>query len=186
MNSFDEFTTDRTKRRLNFWIVIAVVMMLSNLILTIICWKAFNSRTIEITPFIGGESYTRSGSGVGESYIRMMSENFINLRLDVTPENIKKNHARILPYIDSRARGDFTQSLLKEQHQIIHNKISSYFDIDDVAVDAANFKAVIKGELKRFVGTRALKSVYQTYGIQYSYVNRRLHIVGFKKLKEKS
>lgn len=172
------------KKSVNLWVVIAILMIVSNVLLALMCWYTIAHQKIEVTPFFGNQGYMKSDTGVDVHYLNQMSENFILTRLNVTPSNIKANHARLLNYIDSRYYHVLTAALLREQKQVIDKKISSYFDIDSINSNPSEFKTILKGHLRRFVGTRELPAKSATYELNYTYHLGRLSIISFEKTAE--
>ena len=162
------------KKSVNLWVVISASLMLSNVILALICWYAIAHQKIEVTPFFGNQGYMKSDTAVDTHYLDQMSENFILTRLNVTPSNIKANHARLLNYIDSRYYHALTEILLREQKQVTNQKISS----------PSELKTILKGHLRRFVGMRELPAKSATYELKYTYHLGRLSIISFEKTVE--
>lgn len=172
------------KKSVNLWVVISATLMCSNVILALLCWYAIAHQKIEVTPFFGNQGYIKSDAGVDVHYLDQMSVNFIFARLNVTPSNIKTNHAMLLNYIDSRYYPVLTGVLLHEQKQIIDKKISSYFDIESFDSHPEELKTRIKGTLRRFVGIRELPAKSATYELRYTYHLGRLSISSFEKTAE--
>lgn len=183
MNYFNASTEDILKKRLNFWIATASIMIVSNLLLAGLSWYALLHQKVEVTPFFGNQGYSRSGSEVDVHYLNQLSENFILTRFNVSPSTIKSNHARLLTYVSADAYHNLSALLLKEQQQIIKNKISSYFDIDTVKSSPAQLTTVISGSLKRFVGSRELPETKASYRMKYQYHLGRPVIVSFEKVE---
>lgn len=170
------------KKSVNLWVVISASMMLSNVILATLCWYALAHQKIEVTPFFGNQGYMKSDEQVDVHYLDQMSQNFVIARLNVTPSNIKANHARLLNYIASNYYHDLNETLLREQKQVIDKNISSYFDIQSIASET--LKTSIKGNLHRFVGLRQLPTKSVIYELKYQYHLGRLSIVSFEKTGE--
>ncbi len=172
------------KKRVNLWVVMSASLMLSNVILALLCWYAIAHQKIEVTPFFGNQGYMKSDTDVDVHYLNQMSENFILTRLNVTPSNIKANHARLLNYIDSRYYHALTAALLREQKQVLDQKISSYFGIESINSSPSELKTTLKGQLRRFVGIRELPPKAATYELKYTYHLGRLSIISFEKTGE--
>lgn len=172
------------KKRVNLWVVMSASLMLSNVILALLCWYAIAHQKIEVTPFYGNQGYMKSDAVVDANYLDQMAENFILTRLNVTPSNIKANHARLLNHINSRYYNVITDVLLREQKQIIDQKISSYFDIKSIDSSPSELKTTLKGQLRRFVGIRELPPKRATYELKYTYHLGRLSIISFEKTGE--
>lgn len=172
------------KKSINLWVVISASLMLSNVILAVLCWYALSHQKIEVTPFFGSQGYMKSETEVDVHYLNQMSENFVLARLNVTPSNIKANHARLLNYIASAYYHDLNEGLLREQKQVLAKKISSYFDIESIDSNPTSLKTTIKGRLHRFVGLRQLPCKSVSYELKYRYHLGKLSIVSFEKTGE--
>lgn len=172
------------KKSVNLWVVICASLICSNVILALLCWYAIAHQKIEVTPFFGSQGYMKSDAGVDVHYLDQMSENFIFTRLNVTPSNIKANHAKILNYIDSRYYHALTSTLLREQKQVVDKHISSYIDIESINSSPSELKTRIKGNLRRFVGIRELPTKSASYELKYAYHLGRLSIISFEKIAE--
>ncbi len=185
MEYYNASKEDTLKKRLNFWVVTAVVMIVSNVMLAGLCWYALLHEKVEVTPFFGNQGYVRSGSEVDIHYINQLSENFVLTRFNVSPGTVKANHARLLNYVSTDAYHDLSQVLLKEQQQVLKNKISSSFDIQSVQTNPEQLTSLVSGHLKRYVGSRALPDIKVHYRLKYRYHLGRPAIVSFEKVEDK-
>lgn len=184
MSYFNESNEAVLKKRLNFWVVTASIMIISNLMLAALSWYALLHQKVEITPFFGNQGYSRSGSEVDVHYLNQLSENFVLTRFNVSPNTVKSNHARLLNYVSSDAYHDLSQVLLKEQALVLKNKISSYFDIESVRSNPKRLSTRVAGSLKRYVGNRALPEINVNYRLKYRYHLGRPAIVSFEKVED--
>jgi conjugal transfer pilus assembly protein TraE len=110
-----------------------------------------------------------------------MSENFIYLRLNTTPETVKFNHKRLLSFVGSAQYKVFNEQLEKESKLIAQEAISSHFDIESIHPNAHKLSCEISGVLKRVVGGRELKDEHITYSLQFRYNQGALQITQFTK-----
>lgn len=183
MNTLKQSKDFLLKKSINFWVVVSAFLMVSNVVLALLCWYSAYHQKIEITPFFGGQSYIKSDSDIDVHYLLQMSENFVAARLNVTPENIKANHERLLRYVDSRYFSAFSDALIRERTHIIGQKISTYFDVTSMTPNLSTLSVTVTGQLKRFVGLRALETKTRTYTLRYNYHLGQLALVSFEQKK---
>lgn len=165
--------------RFNLMTVIVLGLLISNVMIAGLLWLATYHQRIEVTPFFSGSSYTKSRNAVDESYLKLMSENFIYSRLNVTPETVKENHKRLLKFVGSHLYRTFAAQLAKEEALVIQQKISSHFEITDINVDSQSLQCMVKGILRRSVGFRELKATTLQYKLQFRYSLDRLSLENF-------
>jgi len=91
------------KDRLSMMVVLVCGLLIANILLVIlVCYMHFHQR-IEITPFFSKEAYVKTESGVDSQYLKLMSENFLFLRLNVTPESVVAQHKQLLSMVSNSA-----------------------------------------------------------------------------------
>ncbi|QDQ41216.1 type IV conjugative transfer system protein TraE (plasmid) [Legionella geestiana] len=176
---------NRLSDRLNLMVFLVFGLLVSNVLLSCFVYRAWNSRTVEITPFSGSPGYVKSASMADSHYLSLMSENFINERLNVSPETVDANHRRLLSFVNSAQYAEVSAQLKREAVDIKAKKIASSFDITHIQANPREMTAVVSGVLKRFVGVRALKEERKTCQLRFDYRNGRLSIAQFVILKEK-
>ncbi len=165
--------------RLSLMVVLVLGLMVSNIILAYQALYALRHQKREIVPYASTSGYLISDTTVDTHYLNLMTQNFIYTRLNVTPHNVNQNHNQLLSYVDSSIYSQFKKKLAKEREVIQSKKITSNFDILDMKPDSQHLMSIVKGQLKRYVGYRALKVEEKTYRIQYRYQMGKLSIVGF-------
>lgn len=175
----------RLSDRLNLMVFLVFGLLVSNVLLSCFVYRAWNARTVEITPFSGSPGYLKSASTADSHYLSLMAENFVNERLNVSPETVDANHKRLLSFVDSAQYAEVSAQLTREAGVIRAKKISSAFDITQIRTDTGQMTAVVSGVLKRFVGLRALSEERKSCQLRFHYRNGRLSIAQFVILKEK-
>lgn len=171
--------------RFNLMVVLVFGLLVSNMLLSCFLFKAWNHHTVEVTPFSGAPSYLKSASSVDGNYLSLMTENFVNERLNVTPETVDANHRRLLTYVGHQNYTSILRLLINESKVIKAKKMSSVFYIDKNKPNPQELTVVVSGLLRRFVGLQALEDVRKTYVLKFQYKDSRLSIVQFSLLKEK-
>lgn len=170
--------------RFNLMVALVFGLLLSNVLLSCFLFTAWSQHTIEVTPFSGAPSYLKSASSVDGHYLSLMAENFINERLNVTPETVDSNHQRLLSYVNHQSYSQILRTLTKEAKVIKAKKMSSIFYIDKNKANPHELTVVVSGNLKRFVGLQAVTDEHKSYVLQFQYKDSRLSIVKFSLLKE--
>ncbi|WP_419421559.1 type IV conjugative transfer system protein TraE (plasmid) [Legionella sp. D16C41] len=148
-------------------------------------FKVWRHHTIEVTPFSGNPGYFKSAAHVDAHYLNLMAENFVNERLNVTPETVDANHQRLLSFVSHEHYALMLGLLAKEAKVIKAKKMSSTFDIAHIKSNPAELTTVVSGRLKRYVGLQALNEEQKSYLLQFKYNDSRLSIIQFSLLKEK-
>ncbi|WP_131784011.1 type IV conjugative transfer system protein TraE [Legionella gresilensis] len=171
--------------RFNLMVVLVFGLLLANVVLSCFLYEVWSHHTIEVTPFSGGASYFKSTTNVDSHYLSLMSENFVNERLNVTPETVDANHQRLLSFVNPKHYSDLLRKLTNEAKVIKTKKMSSTFAIAEIKTNPQALTAVVTGKLKRYVGLHALNDEQKTYLLQFYYQNSRLSILKFMPLKEK-
>ena len=115
-----------------------------------------------------------------------MSENFVFLRLNITPENVAANYKKLLSFVLPNSYATIFNSLSKEAKVIGTKKITSFFAIESFNSDPQNLVTKVTGILHRYVGERALANERLIYTLQYRYIQGRLYIVSFTKEKARA
>ena len=82
--------------RFNLMVSLVFILLISNLILASLVYHTTLNQRIEITPFFKNESYVKNLKNVDAHYLTLMAENFIYLRLNVSPQTISFNHKQLL------------------------------------------------------------------------------------------
>lgn len=113
-----------------------------------------------------------------------MAENFINERLNVSPETVDAKHERLLSFVSPGVYPYFLKQLSLEAGVIKDKKMSSSFDITAIQVDPSNLTARVTGRQKRYVGIQSIDDVQRIYELQFHYAQGRLSIIQFALKKE--
>lgn len=178
-----ESRLSKVSARLNLMVILVLGLMLSNLMLAYMALHALKHQKREIVPFGSSKGYVLSESFVDIHYLNLMARNFVYTRLNVTPDTVGKNHAQLLNYVDPLIYAPFKRKLAQEESVIKSKKISSFFEITDFNSNSTELLTVLKGNLKRYVGYRALNAEERIYRIQYRYQQGQLTITGFAQEK---
>lgn len=170
--------------RFNLMVVLVFGLLVSNVLLSCFLNKAWNHHTIEVTPFSGNPGYFKSATRVDGHYLSLMAENFVNERLNVTPETVDANHKRLLSFVNHQKYTQILRLLTNEAKVIKAKKMSSTFAITEIKTNPNQLTAVVSGVLKRYVGLQSLSDERKTYLLQFQYKDSRLSIIKFSPFKD--
>ncbi|MDF1756932.1 MAG: type IV conjugative transfer system protein TraE [Legionellaceae bacterium] len=170
--------------RFNLMVALVFSLLITNILMAGLAFYMGMHKQIEITPFFTNLSYSKSDIAVDNKYLTMMSENFLYLRLNISPETVSSHHKRLLDFVGNAQFADFSRQLEGEAKLIKTGQISSNFEISEIHPDSNSLTCLIRGVLKRSVGFRELKAEHITYKLQYKYRFGRLAIKKFMSIKE--
>jgi conjugal transfer pilus assembly protein TraE len=170
--------------RFHLMVMLVLGLLVSNVVLSFLVYFSWHHQRIEVTPFSGNLSYFKSESEVDGHYLSLMSENFINERLNVTPETVKGNHKRLLSFVSPINYPQILKRLTDEAKIIEAKKMSSTFHITQIKTNPKHLTTIVSGLLKRYVGLQALSDEPKTYQLKFAYRDSRLSILEFSLYQE--
>ena len=173
---FQQNQLAQLKDRLSMMVVLVCGLLIANILLVMLVFYMHFHQRIEITPFFSKEGYVKTESCVDAQYLKLMSENFLFLRLNVTPESVVAQHKQLLSMVSNSSY----QAILENEARLINQqKISSHFDITHIQVNPKNLECNIKGLMHRSVGIRSLTDERLQYLLKFKYQFGRLQLVKF-------
>ena len=112
-----------------------------------------------------------------------MSSFFTELRLNVTPHSVEKQHEMLLRYVAPQYYGTLKTQLVSEAEKIKKSDMSTVFYPVDIQVSQDDLAVTIIGDLKSFIGNESLPSRRTAYLITYNFHQGRLYVTNFKEVK---
>lgn len=158
------------KDRLSLMKALVLGLLITNIVLVLSMVFICMHQRVEVTPFASQSlKYANSMFAVDSEYLKLMSENFIFLRLNTTPETVGAEHQQLLSMVSSDTYPLFVKKLEQEAQIIRQQKISSHFDIQHIHVDSQKLQCRIQGILHRSVGLRDLPIEKASFVLQFQY-----------------
>lgn len=170
------------KGRLSLMKALVLGLLLSNMVLALSLVYLQLHQRVEVTPFASHSvKYANSMLAVDGEYLKLMSENFLFLRLNATPDTIGAEHQQLLSMVSAETYPFFVKKLEQEAQIIRQQKISSHFDIQHIHVDSQKLQCRIQGILHRSVGIRDLPAEKASFVLQFQYRLGQLKLQKFVK-----
>jgi len=166
--------------RSSVWMMVAAVLLVSNLLLSIFVLHADTSeKTIIVPPSLNKPFWIR-GTQLSPDYIEQMAAYFSQLLLTYHPQNARSQFESVLRYTDPHTYNAMKAKLYADAQRITRNEISSVFY--PMGIHISNTLATINGELVGMIGQQVVSRKQKYYGIQFDYRNGSLFVESFNEL----
>lgn len=157
--------------------ILALVMLLSNLLLSV---KIYNINTAEKTiihPFSMTTEYSIEGDFVDPNLIRKLSEEFLSARFLYTPKTVAKQFNNITKYFHPAIYGEKKSELEVEAARIIRNDETSTFF--PMSAHVKKKTAYIKAEITGYLGKKRVAQSLKVFEVEFRYTGGRIWIFGW-------
>lgn len=167
----------------NGYLILACGSLLLNLILGSALIAAIGHEKVVLIPPHLEKTFWVRGNSVAPEYLSEMSLFFMQLRFNLTADNVDMQRDILLRYIDPRYYETLKMELINEETHIRKEHITTAFFPVEVKVDAKNLKAMVTGDLVSTVGTNQLPGKRLNYQISYNYGGAKLLVKSFAEVK---
>ena len=164
-------------------LLIAGVLLVSNLLLSI--FTISKKEKIIIVPALTEEASITGEDGFSESYIEKMTIFFIELLLDLTPDNIKYKSQILLKHAESGSYHTLVRHYKEEEDRYRKYRLATKFDITGMRILDSGNKVEIEGVLSSRFGEDSMKQKQVKYEVKYKKGVGRLLLEGFRKKEDK-
>lgn len=171
-------------RLLRYSAFLIFLLILCNLIMGLLLWHQSGNEKIILVPTNLTKKAMVSRDGVDANYLLQCAMFFIDTRLDVTPDTIDSNDHLILSHTAPEYYAKFKSGLEEEADLIKSQKVSSSFYISNIQANPSNLTVLVSGNLKRWVGERALSDSKKTYALHFSLNGSELFLTTFDETRQ--
>lgn len=133
-------------------------------------------------PMFFNTPFSLSRNSADANYLEQVAESLIFLRLNVSPESVKAQHAALLRFFDKESRVQMQDILAGEADQIITNNVTSAFYLADMQVYPNAGIVDFSGTLKTWIGKREALPESKRYRLTLAYRNGLTTIKDFKEV----
>lgn len=167
----------------NGYMMLAAGSIVICLMQTLLIFFLVGREKIILVPPSIEKSFWVSAQHVSPEYLSEMTNYFANLRFNMTSASASMQRENLLRYIDPAYYNVLKAELIKEEDQIIKEHISIAFFPVDIKTDVKNFRALIDGDIKSYIGDTALPTKRVRYLVTYRYNAGRLLVKSFEEVK---
>lgn len=172
---------ERLARQIKLLSIWFSALIFCNALLGFLVWHQSNRRDIVLIPPYLTKKAEITQSGFSSAYLEAMALMLANDRLNITPQNVEGSNQNLLQFVDPEFYVNFKAQLSRESKSITEEKISSSFYVSEVKSNPKKLIVVINGQLKRWVGERAIGTDQKSYQITFV---KRGSILLMKSFKE--
>ena len=166
----------------NFLAVMGCVLLLVNVILAA-CLYGRSEKTI-IVPAQLNQEVSLSGSEFSDSYMEEMTNFFIGLLLDLTPDNVGYKSSIVLKHVEPSAYNDLQKYFKEEEAKHKKYNLATHFSVTGI-LEVSPLEREVEGVLTSRFGDTGKKDQQLSCRIGYKNRNGRLLLEKFELLEEK-
>lgn len=148
--------------------------------------KIQNRKEKIVVPMAFNSPFIISEENMSATYQQQIAMSFLPMRLNVTPENVKRKHEFLLQWVRPASRPEMKVILDKEADQIIANAVSSSFSIASFRVYPDALTVDISGELTTWIGDSKPIPESKTYRLELEAEDGVLYLKSFTEVKKKN
>lgn len=171
-------------RLLKYAAFLIFLLISCNFVMGLLLWHQSGNEKIILVPTNLTKKSMVSHEGVDANYLLQCAMFFIDTRLDVTPDTIDSNDHLILSHTAPEYYAKFKSGLDQEADLIKSQKVSSSFYISNIRANPSNLTVIVSGNLKRWVGERALSDSEKTYTLHFNLNGSELFLTTFDEMRQ--
>jgi conjugal transfer pilus assembly protein TraE len=174
----DSQIVELIKRRNLLTMGLAVAVLLTLIEATTVASLVGKTRIIVVPPEIH-EPFWVSPKAVSTEYLRQMTDYFLTLILNVTPDSTVSKRALLLAHVHPSGYGAAKAQLIQDETEIKKRQISRFFVPISYEVNDKSHWVIVLGDLTIMVGQERVSSKRVRYRIQYQLESGKLLIEAF-------
>ena len=124
------------------------------------------------------------GSNLSSSYIEQMTHSFINLLLDITPEDIAYKKQTVLKFTSHAGIKNITEYFLQAENEYKKFNLSTHYTVKTLDIDAKNLTVTTNGILASWYGKNGHTSKGVNYRLTYEFTGGFLRLKEFSKIED--
>lgn len=162
------------------WMVIAGVMLLSNLLLSAKMFSIVTAEKTIIHPVSMMQEYSIQGEQIDPLLIDKLAEEFLRARFLYNPKTVAKQFDNITKHFHPAIYGEKKSELDAEAAKIIRNDETSVFF--PMSVHVKQLKAYIEAEVIGYLGKKPVTQGVKTYEVEFRNSGGRLWIYDWQQV----
>lgn len=181
--SYRDNAVAKNKLVLKLLVCWALSSSLLALILSILCFYAFQHKETHWLPVCMGTEFSIGNSAYSPAYLKEMTVKATDLRLTYSPDTVESRYSTLLHLVPANFQESFKKQLDEEIETVKSKNISSVFYAEKVAVDVNHHQGQIEGELYRTSHGLEVKPQHKAYLLQFAF---KQGVLSLKSVKEVS
>ena len=169
----------QAKMNSRFLSILCLIIVFSNLILSLFVIFADTSEKTILIPFGMDRKFSIKGDEVDPVYIEEMANKVSQLLLTYQKENITYRFKQVLRLVDPSIYSEMSSRFKIEEKRIFQNDISSVFFPRSIHIEKTT--AFISGEQTAYIGSQLVSRLPKTYRFDFKYQGE-LMFSGFKEV----
>lgn len=169
-------------QRKNIFFVASMVLVMTVCIQSFVIWHLSDKERIVLVPPQLEQSVWLKGDSVSSTYLEQMSLFFIQLALNVTPDNASFMHQQLLKRVEPSAYGALKTKLANDADVLKRRNISTTFYPVNFSINQAKNQVDVEGDFETRVGKTQTSFVRKTYRMTFSNRHGQWFVSEFREL----
>ncbi|QXD01281.1 type IV conjugative transfer system protein TraE [Klebsiella sp. PL-2018] len=165
-------------------LVFLMVSLIATVQLAVTNSKIQNRKEKIVVPMAFNSPFIISEENMSSTYQQQIAMSFLPMRLNVSPESVKRKHEFLLQWVRPASRPEMKVILDREADQIINNAVSSSFSPESFRVYPDDLTVDISGELTTWIGDSKPIPESKTYRLELEPEDGVLYLKSFKEVKK--